>query len=130
MSKGRITRFLVDGAQDPAPSPIGQSAVPTLDERASLYLRAVHGKDDFGSEDYAKARAHILDAMAVEIATRRQVALASEPLKYRNPAHAPGIEIPVDVDPPGNLPGWAPSDRVIPARARPNFETVIFQRRQ
>jgi hypothetical protein len=71
MSKGWIGRLLSLEAEEP-PSDVagkaaGQLRDPTLDERASLYLRAVHGKRDFGSEAYSDARNRILDAMAAHI---------------------------------------------------------------
>src|SRR5262245_39625102 len=47
-----------------------QLPLPTLDERASLYLRAVHGDRDFTGEEHANARDLILDAMAADIASR------------------------------------------------------------
>jgi hypothetical protein len=46
--------------------------IPTPDERASFYLRAVHGDGDFSSEEHANARDLILDAMAADIAARSE----------------------------------------------------------
>jgi hypothetical protein len=52
--------------------PLGNVAhrlrLPTLDERANLYLRAVHGDRDFTNEEYATARDCILDEVANGIA--------------------------------------------------------------
>jgi SPOR domain len=41
--------------------------VPTLDERVSLYLRAVHGNREFTEEERSNARNALLDSMAAEI---------------------------------------------------------------
>ena len=71
MSKGWIGRLLSPEAEE-LPSDVSrktadQLRVPTLDERANLYLRAVRGKRDFGGKEYADARNCILDAMAAHI---------------------------------------------------------------
>src|SRR5215831_11190590 len=44
--------------------------VPTLDERVSLYLRAVHGNREFTEEEGSNARNALLDSMAAEIAAQ------------------------------------------------------------
>jgi hypothetical protein len=44
--------------------------VPTLDERVTLYLRAVHGNRDFTEEERSNARNVLLDSMAAEIAAQ------------------------------------------------------------
>src|SRR5262245_52904291 len=41
--------------------------VPTLDERVSLYLRAVYGNREFTEEERSNARNALLDSMAAEI---------------------------------------------------------------
>jgi hypothetical protein len=41
--------------------------VPTLDERVSLYLRAVYGDREFTEEERSNARNALLDAMAAGI---------------------------------------------------------------
>jgi hypothetical protein len=46
--------------------------VPTLDERVSLYLRAVHGNREFTEEERSNARNLLLNSMAVEIAAQVQ----------------------------------------------------------
>jgi SPOR domain len=46
--------------------------VPTLDERVSLYLRAVHGNREFTEEERSNARDALLDSMAAEIAAQVQ----------------------------------------------------------
>jgi hypothetical protein len=72
LTKGLIHRLL--GAEatpaKTAPEPLNQLRDPTLDQRASLYLRAVHGKQDFGSEAYSDARNRILNAMATDIGVK------------------------------------------------------------
>ena len=44
--------------------------VPTLDERATLYLRAIHGNRDFTEEERSNARNILLNSMAAEIAAQ------------------------------------------------------------
>jgi tetratricopeptide (TPR) repeat protein len=44
--------------------------IPTLDERATLYLRAVHGNRDFTEEERSNARNVLLNSMATEIAAQ------------------------------------------------------------
>jgi hypothetical protein len=46
--------------------------VPTLDERVSLYLRAVHGNREFTEEERSNVRNVLLDSMAAEIAAHGQ----------------------------------------------------------
>src|SRR5262245_58533005 len=74
MARTRILRALsIDGDDNTSPDthePRDQFPLPTLDERASLYLRAVHGDRDFTGKEHANARDLILDAMAADIAAR------------------------------------------------------------
>jgi hypothetical protein len=80
MSRGLIARFFDLGDEERPPryaaTPRGQARAPTLDERANLYLRAVHGEREFGNQDYAMARRRILDAMADDIAAVRETRTA------------------------------------------------------
>jgi len=46
--------------------------VPTLDERVTLYLRAIHGNRNFTEEERSNARNALLDSMAAEIAAQVQ----------------------------------------------------------
>jgi hypothetical protein len=46
--------------------------VPTLDERVTLYLRAVHGNRDFTEEERSNARNLLLNSMAAEITAQVQ----------------------------------------------------------
>jgi hypothetical protein len=46
--------------------------VPTLQDRVSLYLRAVHGNREFTEEERSNARDVLLDSMAAEIAAQGQ----------------------------------------------------------
>jgi SPOR domain len=46
--------------------------VPTLDERVSLYLRAVHGNREFTDQERSNARDVLLNSMAAEIAAQAQ----------------------------------------------------------
>src|SRR6187402_946195 len=49
--------------------PLSQHPVPSLDERANIYLHAVYGSQDLAGEEFARARLRILDAMAEQIAS-------------------------------------------------------------
>src|SRR5215510_10812184 len=77
MIGGRILGALTVEADDTTASdirePAGQMPLPTLDERANFYLRAVHGDRDFANEEYSRARDVILKAMAADIATRSNI---------------------------------------------------------
>src|SRR5215471_18929536 len=61
-----------DRMSSDAHEPHDQLPLPTLDERASFYLRAVHGDRDFSSEEHANARDLMLDAMAADISARSE----------------------------------------------------------
>ena len=56
----------------------GQLCLPTLDERVTLYLRAVYGKSDFTREEYSEARKLILNAMAADFAAKPGISLSQE----------------------------------------------------
>jgi hypothetical protein len=56
--------------------------VPTLDERVSLYLRAVHGNREFTDQERSNARDVLLNSMAAEIAGQAQPEVAE-----RRPLH-------------------------------------------
>jgi len=62
----------------------GQPPLPTLDERANLYLRAIHGRDDFTDEEYSNARNLILDAMAAEVADNAEMNFPEKTLGVSN----------------------------------------------
>jgi hypothetical protein len=76
MARTRVLRALsIDGDDNTsadAHEPQDQLPLPTLDERARLYLRAVHGDRDFTGKEHATARDLILDAMAADIAARSE----------------------------------------------------------
>src|SRR5215475_12460043 len=61
--------------------------VPTLDERVTLYLRAVHGNWDFTEEERSDARNALLDSMAAEITAQVQPEV-TEP-RPLHPSEAP-----------------------------------------
>ena len=74
MIKGRLP-FLSDaGELSPVDvhDPLGELPVPTLDERALFYLRAVHGNRDFTQEERSNARNVLLNSMAAEIAAQAE----------------------------------------------------------
>src|SRR5215470_3025153 len=59
-----------DGGATGVREPSDQTPLPTLDQRANFYLRAVYGDRDFTNEDYVHARNLILHEMAADIAGR------------------------------------------------------------
>jgi hypothetical protein len=59
--------------------PYGQLPVPTPEERARLFLRAVHGELDFTSSQHAEAQSTILNAMAADIAAKSKSGMSDEP---------------------------------------------------
>jgi TPR repeat protein len=69
---GALSVDVDDRTSSDAQEPRDQLPLPTLDERASFYLRAVHGDRDFSGEEHANARDLILDAMAADIAARSE----------------------------------------------------------
>ena len=58
--------------------PYGQLSVPTPEERARLFLRAVHGELDFTSSQHAEAQNTILNAMAADIAAKSKSGMSDE----------------------------------------------------
>ena len=86
--KGRIP--LLSDAEELAPvdvrDPLGELPVPTLDERALFYLRAVHGNRDFTQEERSNARNVLLNSMAAEIAAQAEQSPKGE-LPGRETAH-------------------------------------------
>jgi hypothetical protein len=48
------------------------SHVPTIDDRANLYLNAVYGAREFKEEEYARARRIILNAMTIDVEAARK----------------------------------------------------------
>jgi hypothetical protein len=69
MARGRFIAALAVSADD-SPETDGRDPLPTLEERATFYLRAIHGDRRFTSEEYSNARDLILQAMADDIAAR------------------------------------------------------------
>jgi hypothetical protein len=70
MIKGPIGKILspeAEGTGLPGNAP-DQLRPPTLDERAKLYLRAIHGERDFTDQEHAVARDRLLGEMAANIA--------------------------------------------------------------
>jgi TPR repeat protein len=117
MSKGWISHLLGLRAEELSSSAAQESAselrLPTLDERVSLYSRAMREQHDLRGEPFSNVRGRILDAMAADIAMKA------------------GIPLPKELEHPG-LPqdanlgesGWQPDlleDRLLyaPASARP-----------
>src|SRR6516225_1865467 len=60
--------------------------VPTLDERVSLYLQAVHGNREFTDQERSNARDVLLNSMAAEIAAQGNPAEQAE-LANRETTH-------------------------------------------
>jgi TPR repeat protein len=69
---GALSVDVDDRMSSDAHEPRDQLPLPTLDERAGFYLRAVHGDRDFSSEEHSNARDLILDAMAADISARSE----------------------------------------------------------
>jgi hypothetical protein len=95
MTKPRISRIFDLGAQEEQPleSPpqsLQQLHLPTLDERVSFYLRAVHGRRDFGNREYSDARNLLLDRMAADIAERSTAGSPEKPT-FRVPSEYPNL---------------------------------------
>src|SRR5262245_18066242 len=61
--------------------------VPTLDERVTLYLRAIHGNREFTEEERSNARNALLDSMAAEITAQVQPEVTE--LRPLHPYEAP-----------------------------------------
>jgi hypothetical protein len=74
MARGRVIGALAVTADDStemqAHEPHHPMPLPTLDERANFYLRAIYGDRRFTNEEYSGARDLMLRAMANDIAAR------------------------------------------------------------
>src|SRR5258705_6849451 len=62
-----------DGTRSDTQTLFEQMPVPTLDERANFYLRAVFGEREFTNAEYSDARGLLLDAMAADIVARSSI---------------------------------------------------------
>ena len=94
MARGRVLRALVvetdGGAATFAREPSDQIPLPTLDQRANFYLRAVYGDRDYTNEDCLYARNLILNAMAADISERSDTPLPDSPsLPENRTTHRP-----------------------------------------
>jgi hypothetical protein len=82
MARGRVIKALAVNADDStgtdANEPLDRMPLPTLDERANFYLRAVHGERRFSNEECSGARDLMLRAMADDIAARSNGRSADE----------------------------------------------------
>src|SRR6516225_2360202 len=71
MTRSRFYRLALDANEQRANvRHVDVLPIPTLDERATLYLRAVHGNRDFTEEERSNARNVLLNSMAAEIAAQ------------------------------------------------------------
>ena len=71
MTRSRFYRLALDANEQRANvRDVDVLPIPTLDDRATLYLRAVHGNRDFTEEERSNARNVLLNSMAAEIAAR------------------------------------------------------------
>jgi hypothetical protein len=127
MFKGRISRVFDLEAEERGSSASALESsdrlcVPTLDERAKLYLRAVHGKRDFTNQEYSDARNLILDAMAADFAAKSEIHLPDEPREA--PIHIPEAALIAAL---ASLPGLAePNKRFSTPTARRLTKRSIF----
>jgi hypothetical protein len=76
ITRSRFYRLALEANEGQRSSRDDILPVPTLDERVTLYLRAVHGTREFTEEERSNARDVLLDSMAAEITT--QVLLAEQ----------------------------------------------------
>jgi hypothetical protein len=139
MARTQILRALSvdvdDRTSSDAQEPRDQLPLPTLDERASIYLRAVHGDRDFSSEEHANARDLILDAMAADIAARSERGSPQSLLQDNalllpdlEPMTVPRLRPDQNIDDQGtDVQGIDDSDDVPPAAA-PVFSEQVSQR--
>ena len=88
MNNGRLERIFELGKTDESPPLPDVLPLPTLEERVSLYLKAVHGSREFTSNERRDARNIILDAMARSVCTQSDSPNAPEA------PFASGIEAP------------------------------------
>ena len=71
MTRSRFYRLALDANERQANvRNVDVLPIPTLDERATLYLRAIHGNRDFTEEERSNARNVLLNSMAAEIAAQ------------------------------------------------------------
>src|SRR6516164_6742941 len=79
MNKGWISGLFGAEAEEPssgaAPESPTQLRLPTLDERVSLYSRAMREQHDLRGEPFSNVRDRILDAMAADITNRSGINL-------------------------------------------------------
>jgi hypothetical protein len=84
MIKGPINQLLAHKAEERSPFDAravpDELRLPTLDQRVYLYLRAVSGKRDFTSKEYADARNLMLSAMAVDVAAKSHINVPEKPV--------------------------------------------------
>jgi hypothetical protein len=75
-------RYLTQGAESASSTDSGEPLglpVPTLEERARLFLRAVHGERHFTSSEHTEARGIILKGMAADVAAKSNSWSPGEP---------------------------------------------------
>jgi hypothetical protein len=100
MKRGQLGRVFAFDAEKRSESNVSMPSdslrVPTVDERAELYLRAVHGARKYSSEEMAEARGRMLDALAADLATRSGLALPDELEASRDAAPIGGFVLPDD----------------------------------
>jgi hypothetical protein len=70
-TEGTGFRGLAVAAKAERPADVGEEAsrlrIPTMEERALIFLRATQGSRDFPGDEHAEARSKILDVMAADI---------------------------------------------------------------
>jgi hypothetical protein len=78
------------GPPEDGPASQGRLRVPTMQERALIFLRATQGKDDFSGAEHAAARELILEAMAAEVVSRSDPSVSRRPDAPAMPVRSEG----------------------------------------
>lgn len=127
---GTLSVDFDDSMSSDAHEPRDQLPLPTLDERASFYLRAVHGDREFSTEEHTNARGLILDAMAADISARSERG-SPKALLQDNALLLPDLE-------PATVPHLRPDQDIddqdiddsddVPLAAAPVFSQQVSQR--
>jgi hypothetical protein len=132
---GALSVDVDDSMSSDAHEPRDHLPLPTLDERASFYLRAVHGDRDFSSQEHANARDLILDAMAADISARSERGSPKALLQDNvlllpdlEPVSVPRLRPDQDIDDQDIAEQDIDDSNDVPAAAAPVFSEQVSQR--